>query len=487
VRRLPLAGIATLLLLLVAGCGGGGSSGSSTAPAGEGGTASGGETAGGSATGSESSGSVSTGPGGSAKLVSSTAESPPTSATPRETVTLSVPSSLSSGELSEPHELEVPKGWKASVWARPEAARMMAFTPEGQLLVSEPSLGSIIMLGGKGVAETETVVLSGLESPQGLAFAKRGGGWVLYVGESDQIDAYPWANGNAGKQKVIAPNLPDEEPSGDDIHRQKDVVVAPDGRVYFDIGSSDNANPVDRTYKPPRGTIDSVGPEGGPVRLEMMGVRNGEGLALAPDGTVWTAINNRDEIQFPFHKRAEGHDDAFGEVIHSYVDNHPTDEVVPVSHGRDLGWPLCDPEQGKSKPHGSFANVPLIPDAENNPTGSKLDCSKLEPIQVGIPAHSAPLGISFLEGTKVPAPWSGGAVLAAHGSWDRQEPRPPAVLWLRWDAKKKTLLPAQTLVSGFQDSSGERWGRPVDVVPGPEGSLFVSDDTAGAIYKLTPP
>jgi glucose/arabinose dehydrogenase len=61
------------------------------------------------------------------------------------------------------------------------------------------------------------------------------------------------------------------------------------------------------------------------------------------------------------------------------------------------------------------------------------------------------------------------------------------VLWLPWDEKNHTLLPAQTLIGGFQEEDGERWGRPVDVVPGPEGDLFVSDDTAGAVYKLTPP
>jgi glucose/arabinose dehydrogenase len=364
---------------------------------------------------------------------------------------------------------------------------MEAVTPEGDLLVSEPANGSVIELGGGKVATTESVVLAGLESPQGLAFAKRGDGWVLYVGESDQIDAYPWHDGRTGKQTVIAPDLPDEQPAGDDIHRQKDVVVAPDGTIYFDVGSSSNASPADRGYHPERGVIDSVGPAGGPVKMVMQGVRNGEGLALAPDGTVWTAINNRDEIPYPFHKPAEGHSDAFGQVVRSYVDNHPPEEVAPVTQGRDLGWPLCNPEQGKSDPPGSLADVPLIPDSVTNPGGKALDCAKLEPIQVGLPAHSAPLGMSFLEGTKVPAPWSGGAVVAAHGSWDRQEPRPPAVLWLRWDAKHRTLLPAKTLVSGFQEANGERWGRPVDVVPGPEGSLFVSDDTAGAIYKLTPP
>ncbi len=443
-RRLPPAGIATggliaALALLLAGCGSGGSP-SAAAPA-----------------------------------------------KGREDVTLRVPSSLSGGTLSSPHRLEVPNGWKASVWARPSGARMEAVTPEGDLLVSEPANGVVIELGGGAVATTESVVLAGLESPQGLAFARRGGGWVLYVGESDQIDAYPWRDGKAGRQRVIAPDLPDEEPAGDDIHRQKDVVVAPDGTIYFDVGSSSNASPADRGYDPPRGVIDSVAPSGGPVKVVMRGVRNGEGLALAPDGTVWTAVNNRDEIPYPFHREAEGHSDAFGEAVRSYVDNHPPDEVVPVSQGRDLGWPLCNPEQGRSTPPGSLAEVPLIPDSVTNPAGSVLDCAKLPPIEVGLPAHTAPLGMSFLAGTKVPAPWSGGAVVAAHGSWDRQEPRPPAVLWLRWDAARHTLLPARTLVGGFQEADGERWGRPVDVVPGPEGALFVSDDTAGAIYRLVPP
>jgi glucose/arabinose dehydrogenase len=458
VRRFLPLGIVAVLLLAVAGCG---------------------------------SGSSSTDAGGSGGASTETTASPAragSAAGARQTVTLAVPDSMRGGELSEPHRLSVPKGWKASVWARPEGARMMAVTPEGNLLVSTPGNGAVLELAGGAEAEAEKVVLAGLESPQGLAFGRRGGKWVLYVGESDEIDAYPWlGGGKVGAQKVIAPDLPDEEPAGDDIHRQKDVVVGSDGRIYFDVGSSSNASPEDRTYDPPRGVIDSVGAEGGAVKVVMRGVRNGEGLALAPDGTVWTAINDRDEIPYPFHGSFGGVGEAFGEVIPDYVDDHPVDEVVPVTPGRDLGWPLCNPEQGKNKPPGSLADVPLVPDALTNPDGTALDCAKLPPIEVGIPAHSAPLGMSFLAGTKVPAPWSGGAVVAAHGSWDRQEPRSPAVLWMRWDAKHHTLEPAKVLVSGFQNEDGERWGRPVDVVPAADGSLFVSDDTAGAVYKLTPP
>jgi glucose/arabinose dehydrogenase len=113
-----------------------------------------------------------------------------------------------------------------------------------------------------------------------------------------------------------------------------------------------------------------------------------------------------------------------------------------------------------------------------------MNCAAVTPVEVGLPAHSAPLGMSFLEGTAVPAPWSGGAVIAVHESWDRQPPRAPAVLWLAWNRAKDTLMPAITLVSGFQNAAGSRWGRPVDVVPGPSGALYVSDDMAGAIYRL---
>jgi glucose/arabinose dehydrogenase len=80
-----------------------------------------------------------------------------------------------------------------------------------------------------------------------------------------------------------------------------------------------------------------------------------------------------------------------------------------------------------------------------------------------------------------------GAVIAAHGSWDREPPQSPALLWLGWDGGQRTLQPAVVLVAGFQSRNGSRWGRPVDAVPGPDGALYVSDDLAGAVYRLQPP
>ena len=393
--------------------------------------------------------------------------------------TLVVPSGEGGGVLSTPHQLTVPSGWTARVWARVGDARMEAWTPEGDLLVSTPNSGSIMELrpDAAGTA-TVTTLLSGLTNPQGMAFAQLDQQWVLYVAESDQIDRYPWGpHGISGARTVIAENLPDLDSSGDDVHRPKDVTVTADGTVYFNVGSSSNANPDDRTMKPQRAVIMSVRPNGTELRVVERGVRNGEGLAVAPNGTVWTAVNERDNIPYP---------SPGGQVIQSYVNNHPPDEVVPVTQGRDLGWPYCDPDEDHSRPAGSLANIPLVANSGTNPTGTALDCAKLAPIAVGLPAHSAPLGMTFLEGSKIPAPWSGGAVIAIHGSWDRQPPRAPAVMWLPWDAKQSTLTPAVTLISGFENSGGSFWGRPADAVPGPDGALYVSDDSAGAIYRLIP-
>ena len=403
-------------------------------------------------------------------------------------IPLAVPAGEGGGALSTTHTLTVPAGWTARVWARVPGARMEAWTPEGDLLVSDPGGGKIMELrpDAAGTAAV-TTLLAGLTNPQGMAFARLDGTWVLYVAESDQIDRYPWAAGGiSGVRTVIAARLPDLDPAGDDVHRAKDVTAAADGTVYFNVGSSSNANPDDRTMSPQRAVIMAVSPGGTDLRVVERGVRNGEGLAVAPDGTVWTAVNERDNIPYPSHGPYGTYSDAFGQVIQGYVNNHPPDEVVPVTAGRDLGWPYCDPDQDRSDPAGSLADVPLVPDAATNPGGNELDCAALAPVQVGLPAHSAPLGLTFLAGSKIPAPWSDGAVIAAHGSWDRRPPQPPAVLWLAWNAAKGTLAPAVTLVGGFENSDHSFWGRPVDAVPGPDGALYVSDDTAGAIYRLAP-
>jgi glucose/arabinose dehydrogenase len=425
------------------------------------------------------------GQGPGAALPASPVAPPPSSAA----TTLVVPAGEGGGNLSVPRTIVLPAGWTATVWARVPDARMEAWTPDGTLLVSQPNRGSVVELrpDAAGTA-TVTTLLSGLTDSQGLAFATVAGKPVLYVAESDEIDQYAWGpGGTAGARTVVTAGLPDLDPAGNDVHRLKDVAVAPDGTLYFNVGSSSNADPDDRAMTPQRGVIMTVRPDGTDLRVAERGVRNGEGLAVAPDGTVWTAVNERDNIPYPAHLPFAGDSDAFGQVIRAYVNDHPPDEVVPVTAGRDVGWPYCDPDQDGNRPAGSLAGLPLVANSVTNPTGAALDCAALPPVEVGLPAHSAPLGLAFLQGSKVPAPWSDGAVLAVHGSWNRQPPQEPAVLWLAWDAASGTLRPAVALASGFENADGTFWGRPVDAVPGPDGALYVSDDAAGAVYRLIPP
>ena len=308
---------------------------------------------------------------------------------------------------------------------------------------------------------------------------------MLYVAESHELDRYVWSNGSVGARSVVIGNL-----AGDGAHPLKNVVVGPDHTVYVDVGSATNASPPTPDGAYPRATVIAYDPSGGRVSVFATGVRNGDGLSFAPDGTLWTAVNERDDIAYPFHAAYGGHADAYGQVLQSYVNNHPPDELARLTAGRNLGWPYCDPDPdvkpGLAGTAENYGHMRLDADAQTNPGGRRLNCTKLTPIDRGLPAHSAPLGFHFLRGSSLPAPWNAGAVVAVHGSWDRDPPRAPAVLWLPWESRSRTLGSAITLIGGFQEPNGSRWGRTVDAVPGPDGALYVSDDQAGAIYRVVP-
>jgi glucose/arabinose dehydrogenase len=169
------------------------------------------------------------------------------------------------------------------------------------------------------------VLLSGLTEPQGLAFDTLHGQSVLYVAESDEIDRYAWRGAaGVGARTVIARGLPDLDPRGDDVHRLKTLTVGPDHRVYVNIGSAFNASTTDVRGNPPRASILSYASTGADMRVVATGVRNGEGLSFAPDGVLWTAINERDDVRYPFHHSYGGRSDAYGQVIQGYVNEHPT-------------------------------------------------------------------------------------------------------------------------------------------------------------------
>jgi glucose/arabinose dehydrogenase len=330
------------------------------------------------------------------------------------------------------------------------------------MLISVPAAGQIVRLTDHGTS----VLIDGLDQPHGLAFA----GQTLYVAESDQIDAYDYANGAAANRHTLATGLPDAKSpdlKGAYAHALKSVAVGRDGAVYFSIGSTGNVSAGDRTATPPRATIMRLPPDGAPAEVFATGVRNGTGLAIAPDGAVWTAVNNRDNVADP----------QTGRVDPDYVNDHPPEAVAKLTPGRELGWPYCNPDGGP-------ANLRFIRDVQTNPDGAELDCAALPVVEQSLGAHAAPLGMSFTHGV-LPAPYESGALVGVHGSWNRQPPQPPEVSFFAW--RDGALGNQQTLVGGFQEPDGSRWGRPVAAVAGPDGAVYITDDYADAVYRLTPP
>lgn len=399
-------------------------------------------------------------------------DAPP--ATTSTVVTVQVDPDHAGAPFDEPRRATVPQGWTLSVWTRTSKPRLAVWSPEDDLLVSIPSAGRVLRLSPatNGPPE-ESILLDGLDQPHGLAFS----GSTLYVAESDQIAAYDYAAGSATNPRVVAGGLPDARSPdlrGAYSHALKSVAVGPDGAVYFSIGSTGNVSASDRTAEPPRATIMRVPPGGGPAEPFATGVRNGTGLAMAPDGALWTAVNGRDNVAFP----EPGPD--YGQIIAEYVDDHPPEQLARLTPNRELGWPYCNSDNAVSGP----ADLPFIRDVQTNPDGELMDCASLPPVEQSMGAHSAPLGLSFVDGD-LPEPYARGALVGVHGSWNRQPPRAPEVSFYPW--RNGDLDNQQTLVGGFQDADGSRWGRPVAAIAGPDGAVYITDDDADAVYRLAPP
>ncbi|GAA4954267.1 PQQ-dependent sugar dehydrogenase [Actinoplanes utahensis] len=385
--------------------------------------------------------------------------------------------------------LQAPPGWTVSVWARVPTARLLAWTPDGRLLVSRPKHGDVVELrpGAGDAVPAQRTLLSGLNQPHGLAFHKD----TLYVAESDQVNAYTYRNGAVSGRKVVVGGLPDDKSPdlrGAYSHALKSVAVGEDGAIYISVGSTGNISEEDRSADPERATILKAPPGGGEPTTFARGVRNGTGLAIDPDGAVWTAVNHRDNIEYPHDRDYDGDGDGDqGRVLQSYVNDHPMEQLARLTEGRELGWPYCNSEPdlspGDKDSKLGYTQRPFVRDFQTNADGSKLDCGRLAPVEQGMGAHSAPLGLSFVGAPGLPSGYGPGALVGVHGSWNRKPPRAPEVSFYAW--RNGALGAQQTLLTGFQDADGSRWGRPVMAVRGPDGAIYVSDDAAGAIYRVT--
>lgn len=334
--------------------------------------------------------------------------------------------------------LQAPEGYEVSVIAAGlERPRFMAFDEAGNLLVAESGAGQVVRFPfTDGVLGEGEVLARGLEQPSNVALFTDGDQEYLYVSEPQQITRFAYdPSGPVGEQEAIVTGLP----TGG--HSTRTVHFGPDGMMYLAVGSSCN---ICVEEDPIRATVSRMTPRGGNPEILATGLRNPVDLAFQP-GTdlLWATVNERDNQ---------------GNEI-------PPDLVTIVQEGADYGWPYC-----------------LPPDATPQEAGA--DCDNITPPTIGIQPHSAPLGMTFLDGDAVPADLIGDLIVAQHGSWNRQPPAAPKLLHI--DFADGQAVGATDFVTGWQDAAGERWGRPAGVTLAPDGSLIVSDDLSGFIYRVAP-
>jgi glucose/arabinose dehydrogenase len=376
--------------------------------------------------------------------------------------------------------LIVPKGFAIRIFAQDLGnPRFMAFGPDGALYLSITSAGKIVRLADNdhnGLADSNQVVASGLNQPHGLAWL---GDW-LYVAENDRVERLRSTTGDSvlNVKELIIHTLP-----GGAGHFTRTVHFGPDGKMYVSVGSSCN---VCVESDPRRAAILRFNPDGSiPVDnpfatdpdirrrpVWAWGLRNSVDFLWTPSGEMWANMNGRDNVM-----------DANG-----LPDNLPPEVIVfPVQAGRSLGWPYCyTPVLGFNE-----KAIPQVLDEQSKlalPAG--FNCSQAVPSLFSDLPHSAPLGMSFGTQGNFPTAARSDLYVAYHGSWNIKDPAN-----IR-DCKVERVIVengrpvrSETFISGWRApgetcGSPATYGRPADVIFGPEGAMYISDDAGGRVYRL---
>jgi glucose/arabinose dehydrogenase len=342
--------------------------------------------------------------------------------------------------------LHVPDGFKIVVVADTESCgpRAMAWSPGGTLLATCVDEGKVLALPGaaQGSAQRVVTVLSDLSGPHGIAFHNG----KLYVAETNQLAAYDWDEKNlrAGNpQKIV------DLPNSGGGHMTRTVLFF-GNKMYVAAGSSCN---VCKEDDPRRASVMQFNPDGSGMRVFARGLRNAVGLAVNPKtNTIWATDNGIDWLG----------------------DNEPPEEVNELRDGGDYGWPYCYGDK--------------IPNTKFDKSAAEHCGATIAP-KIKMQAHSAPLGIAFGAGTMFPAAYRNSVYITFHGSWNRSVPTGYKVVRVPLDAKGEPAGPPEDFASGWL-ASGEtrkgKWmGRPVGVLFGADGSLFISDDASGHVYRVT--
>lgn len=346
---------------------------------------------------------------------------------------------LSSVGASAQASLQVPDGFDVAIFASGlDRPRFMAFSEDGVLFVADYGSDSVYALPDRdadGRADTRIDVGGGYGRAHSLAF--RADGSLLVAGGSTLYEVRLDEDGRELERRESL-SYP-----GGGAHSTRTIVVRPDGSLLLSIGSSCNAC---IEHDPARATIIEASADGSSPRILMRGLRNAVGLAIDPaTGSAWATNNGRDFLG----------------------DDLPPETLYRVVDGADAGWPRCHA--------GTLLDVDFgdVPD----PVTGAIGCEGVASPAATYQAHAAPLGLAF---------WRGGVVIAFHGSWNRSSRVGYEVLWQPWD--DGPAGPAEPLLRGLLDpETGAVSGRPAGVIAGPDGALYVSDDWAGVIYRITVP
>lgn len=364
----------------------------------------------------------------------------------------------------EQSPLTIPEGFSISIFAdglgKP---RVLARDPVGNLMVSVPSDGKVYVLpdeDSNGVADEVVVAAEGLNKPHGLAqrcapLDEEGTEYdcVLYIAETNQVAIYSYDRKNL---KASFKNKLTDLPVGGN-HTTRTLLMHPNGEeLLISVGSSCNVCNEKDTR---RGTVLSYSFDTKKTNIFAKGLRNSVFLRVHPNTrAVWASEMGRDLLG----------------------DDLPPDEINIIDEGKNYGWPTCF---GKNIHDTDFDHNVYI----RNPC--------LEPFEtqsyIDIPAHSSPLGLAFIpENSNWPEEYWNNLLVAYHGSWNRSVPTGYKIVRFLLDEKGNILRSlsdgsiVEDFVTGWFTDSSEVLGRPVDILIDPDGTMFVSDDRTGVIYRV---
>jgi glucose/arabinose dehydrogenase len=327
--------------------------------------------------------------------------------------------------------------------------RIMRIAPNGDIFLAETSAGDIKVFRGltaDGKPEQLKVFATGLNTPFGIAFYPLGKNpeWV-YVANMDSVVRFPYQNGDMTSSAPPQHLL--DLPSGGH-HRSRDIVFSPDGKKMFvSVGSDQNVDDVPTEKN--RADILELNPDGSGLRVYASGIRNPVGIAINPTtGELWCSVNERDGLG----------------------NNLVPDYITHVQDGGFYGWPWWymggnqDPRMAGK--HPELKDKVITPDVILQP-------------------HNASLEMTFYDGKQFPAEYSGDIFASEHGSWNRAPRAGYEVIRVPLHQTGHATGEYEDFLTGFVVDDQSVWGRPVGVAVAPDGSLLVSDDASGSIWRVS--